>query len=170
MQQGKYNWTATRPCWKIDSFMPEVLVCWRCTEKITIKIERAVSVILRASPATRCSFQQLLQCPAVAVTSGNSHIRFPEVVSKCQTRKLFPSHRRSSPVTAWDNYIIIATFEGLKQPLGLKQLLLVSGEAPTSSVFSKLFQVVQIVSNCYYVRPAASLLPNDYYLFDKQSW
>ena len=34
--------------WKINSFLPEVSVCWRCTEKMTIKIERAFSVILRA--------------------------------------------------------------------------------------------------------------------------
>ena len=45
-------------------------------------------------------------------------------------------------MTAWYNYIIIATFEGLKQPLGLKepqglkQLILVSGTAS---------QIVQIV-------------------------
>ena len=35
------------PCWKIHSFLSEVSVCWSCTEKITIKIERAFSVILR---------------------------------------------------------------------------------------------------------------------------
>ena len=46
------------PCWKINSFLSEISVCWSCTEKITIKIERAFSVILRALPATRRSFQQ----------------------------------------------------------------------------------------------------------------
>ena len=54
-------------------------------------------------------------------------------------------------MTAWYNYIIIATFEGLKQPLGLKQPqglkqpILVSGAAPqiVSSCF-KLFQVVKL--------------------------
>ena len=45
-------------------------------------------------------------------------------------------------MTAWYNYIIIATFEGFKQPLwlkqpqGLKQPILVSGAEP------------QIVSSC----------------------
>ena len=47
--------------WKINSFLSEILVCWSCTEKITIKIEKAFSVILRALPATRHSFQQLPQ-------------------------------------------------------------------------------------------------------------
>ena len=56
------------PCWKINSFLPEVSVCWRCTEKI-IKIERAFSVILRASPATRRSFQQSPQLPAVTTAN-----------------------------------------------------------------------------------------------------
>ena len=32
------------------------------------------------------------------------------------------------------------------------------------------FSVFKIVSNCYYVRSAASLSPKDRYLFDKQSW
>ena len=89
--------------------------------KIAIKIERAFSVILRTSPATHLSFQQSPQLPNVAVTSsscGNlwqlSSICFPEIVSKCQTGKSFPSNWRSSPVTAWYNYIIIATFEGWK--------------------------------------------------------
>ena len=44
--------------WKINSFLSEISVCWSCTEKITIKIERAFSVILRASPAICHSFQQ----------------------------------------------------------------------------------------------------------------
>ena len=55
-------------------------------------------------------------------------------------------------MTACYDYIIIATFEGLKQPQRSKQPLLVSGAAvSTSSVFYvvsssfKLFQVVQIV-------------------------
>ena len=60
--------------------------------KITIKIERAFSVIFRALLITRDSFQLSLQPPAVAVPSGNS----PSFVSKCQTGKLFTSHQRSS--------------------------------------------------------------------------
>ena len=56
-------------------------------------------------------------------------------------------------MTAWYNYIIIATFEGLKQPLGLKQPqglkqpLLVSGAGPVQcfEICFILFQVVQIV-------------------------
>ena len=44
-------WYYIHPCWKINSFLSEISVCRSCTEKI-IKIERAVSVILRASPAT----------------------------------------------------------------------------------------------------------------------
>ena len=59
-------------------------------------------------------------------------------------------------MTTWYNYIIIATFEGLKQPLGLKQPeglkqpLLVSGAAPVQCFQNcfKLFQVVKIVSSC----------------------
>ena len=49
-------------------------------------------------------------------------------------------------MTAWYNYIIIATFEGLKQPLilkqpqGLKWPLLVSGEHQ--------FSIFKIVSSC----------------------
>ena len=134
-------------------------------------MERAFSVILWALSATRRSFQQSLQPPAVAVTSGNSL----KLVSKCQTGTLFPSHWRSSPVTACYNYIIIATFEGLKQPLGLKQPqglrqpLLVSGAAPVQC-FENCFKQFQIVSNCYYIRSAASLSSNDCYFFDKQSW
>ena len=59
-----------------------------------------------------------LQLAAVEATSSSccnlwqlAHIHFPEVVSKCQTGKLFPSHHRSSPVTAWYNYIIIANLK-----------------------------------------------------------
>ena len=51
--------------WKINSFLPEISVCWNCTEKITIKIERAFSVILSASPATRRSFQLSPHHPTV---------------------------------------------------------------------------------------------------------
>ena len=95
-----------------------------------------------AAASNSCrSIQQSLQPTAVAVTSGNS----PAFVSKCQTWKLFPSHRRSSPVTAWYNYIIIATFEKLKQPQGLKQPpLLVSGAAPVKCFQNclKLFKLL----------------------------
>ena len=45
------------PRWKINSCLSEISVCWSCTEKITFKIERAFSVILRASPAIPRSFQ-----------------------------------------------------------------------------------------------------------------
>ena len=76
-------------------------------------------------------------------------------------------------MTAWYNYIIIATFEelkqplGLKQPQGLKQPLLVSGAVQVRCFQNclKLFKV----SNCYYIKSAASLSPNDCCLFDKQS-
>ena len=53
-----------------------------------IKIERAFSVILRASKATLRSFQQSPQPPAVALTPGNS----PALVS----RKSFPSAKLGS--------------------------------------------------------------------------
>ena len=75
-------------------------------------------------------------------------------------------------MTAWYNYIIIATNEGLKQPLGLKQpqelkqALLVSGAAPVHC-FQHCLKLFPVVSNCYYIRSAASLSPNDY-LFNKQ--
>ena len=76
----------------------------------------------------------------VAATSGNSHL-FPS--AKLGSSKVFPSHRRSSPVTAWYkltyNYIIIiATFEELKQPL------LVSGAVPVQC-FENCFILFQIV-------------------------
>ena len=140
-----------RPCWKINSFLSEVSVCWSCTEKI-IKIERAFSVILRALPVTRRSFQhfrsfqQSPQLPTVAATSSSccnlwklSHICF-----QVPNWEVVLSHWRLSPVTAWCNYILIATLEGLKQPLWLKppellkQPLLVSGAAP-----------VQCFQNCF---------------------
>ena len=88
---------------------------------------------------------------------------------------LFQTCQRLSPVTAWYNYIITATFEGLKQPLGLKQPqglkqpLLVCGAAPVQC-FQNCFKLFKIISNCYYIRSTASLLPNDCYLFDTQSW
>ena len=53
------------PRWKINSFLSEISVCWSCMEKITIKIERAFFVILRASSAIRRSFQPLPQHPTV---------------------------------------------------------------------------------------------------------
>ena len=73
------------PCWKINSFLSEISVCWSCTEKI-IKIERAFSVILQTLPATRRSYQQTLQLPTVAVanlwfnkqlTTANARWRLP---------------------------------------------------------------------------------------------
>ena len=51
-------------------------------------------------------------------------------------------------MTPWHNYIIIATFEGLKQPQGLKQKLLVSGAAPVQH-FENCFILFQVVSNCF---------------------
>ena len=63
--------TAVRPCWKMNSFLSEVLVCWSCTEKITIKIERAFSVILQASSVTSSSFQQSPQLPTVGAASNS---------------------------------------------------------------------------------------------------
>ena len=65
-------------------------------------------------------------------------------------------------MTAWYNYILIATFEGLKQPSGLKQ-----PQGLKQSVAEHQFSVFKIVTNCYYVRSAASLLPNDYLLINK---
>ena len=55
--------------WKINCFLFEILVCWSCTKKITIKIERAFSIILLALSATRCSFQQWPQLPTVTVAN-----------------------------------------------------------------------------------------------------
>ena len=52
-----------RPRWKINSFLSEISVCWNSAEKITIKIEKAFSVILRALPAIRSSFQPSPQQP-----------------------------------------------------------------------------------------------------------
>ena len=46
------------PRWKINSFLSEISVCWSCTEKITIKIERAFSVISVTASSCRRSFQQ----------------------------------------------------------------------------------------------------------------
>ena len=57
--------TGAKPRWKINSFLSEISVCWSCTEKITLKIERAFSVILRASPAIPWSFQPSPQHPTV---------------------------------------------------------------------------------------------------------
>ena len=58
-----------RPKWKINSFLSEISVCWSCTEKITIKIERAFSAILLASPATRRSFQLSTRLPTVTAAN-----------------------------------------------------------------------------------------------------
>ena len=55
--------TQVEPRWKINSFLSEISVCWSSAEQITIKIERAFSVMLRASPAIRCSFQPSPQHP-----------------------------------------------------------------------------------------------------------
>ena len=169
---GNSNLTVN-PSWKIDNFLSEVSVCWSCTEKITIKIERAFSVTLRASPAIR------LQLPAVAVTSSSwcnlwqlSYIRVPEVVSKCQTGKLFPSHRRMEVVSS-DRMVQLYYYNNIwkVKPKRSKQpdILLASGAAPVQC-FQNCFKSFQVVSNCYYVKSAASLSPNNCYMFDKQSW
>ena len=44
------------PRWKINSFLSEISVCWSCTEKITLKIERAFSVILRPRQQSTAAF------------------------------------------------------------------------------------------------------------------
>ena len=78
----------TLPRWKINSFLSEISVCWRCTEKITIQIERAFSVILRASPATLRSFQPLPQHPIVAA----ENLRFNTPLATANARWRLPSH------------------------------------------------------------------------------
>ena len=60
---GKLTLCVTcKPRWQINS--SEISVCWSCVEKI-IKIKRALSVILLASPASCHSFQLSLQLPTV---------------------------------------------------------------------------------------------------------
>ena len=76
------------PRWKINSFLSEISVCWSCTEKIRIKIERAFSVILWASPATRRSFQPSLQRPTVAA----ENLRFNTQLATANARWRLPSH------------------------------------------------------------------------------
>ena len=56
--------------------------------KITIQIQRAFSVILRTSPATRCSFQPLPQHPTVAA----ENLRFNTPLATANTRWRLPSH------------------------------------------------------------------------------
>ena len=82
------NWTPLQPRWKINSFLSEITVCWRCTEKITIQIERAFSVILRASPATHRSFQPLPRHPTVAT----ENLRFNTPLATANARWRLPSH------------------------------------------------------------------------------
>ena len=72
------------PRWKINSFLSEISVCWICTEKITLKIERARSVILRASPAICRSVQQCRSKPQIKYTIGNC---------KCKMASFKPHHR-----------------------------------------------------------------------------
>ena len=89
----RYRHPSSLPCWKINSFLPEVSVCWRCTDKRTVKIESTFSVTLPASPATRRSFQQSPQLPAVA----------PAFNSRCNLQQLlelphsFPRRRFQVP-------------------------------------------------------------------------
>ena len=80
--------TVGLPRWKINSFLSEISVCWRCTEKIIIQIERAFSVILRASPATRRSFQPSPQHPTVAA----ENLRFNTPLATANARWCLPSH------------------------------------------------------------------------------
>ena len=80
-----------QPRWKINSFLSEISVCWRCTEKITIQIEfieRAFSVILRASLATRRSSQPSPQHPSVAA----ENLRFNTPLATANARWRLPSH------------------------------------------------------------------------------
>ena len=76
----------TGPCWKINSFLSEISVCRSCAEK-RIKIERAFSIILRASPATHRSLQQSPQLPTVTV----ANLRFNKQLATADARWLFPS-------------------------------------------------------------------------------
>ena len=87
-----YQWFTMSPRWKINSFLSEISVCWSCTEKITIKIERAFSVILLASPATRSSFQLSPQLPTVTaanlgfnaqLATANARWRFASLSIRC---------------------------------------------------------------------------------------
>ena len=76
------------PRWKINSFLSEISVCWRCMEKITFQIERAFSVILRASSATRRSSQPSPQHPTVAA----ENLRFNTPLATANARWHLPSH------------------------------------------------------------------------------
>ena len=78
--------------WKINSFLSEISVCWSCTEKITIKIERAFSTILLASPATHRSFQLSPQLPTVTaanlgfnaqLATANARLRLASLSIRC---------------------------------------------------------------------------------------
>ena len=150
--------------WKINRFLSEVLVCWSCAEKITIKIERAFSVTLWALPATRRSFQQSPQLPTVTATSSsccnlqqllwpletlphsfprgcfqvpNWEVvsKSPEVVSSDRIVQLY----YNSNILRFETAIIVETAIRVKTAI-------ISQLRCTSSVFSKLFQ---IVSSCF---------------------
>ena len=73
--QNRDQW---KPRWKINSLLSEISICWSCTEKITIKIERAFSVISVAASSCHRSFQLSPQLPAVAAAS-NSHRSKPRI-------------------------------------------------------------------------------------------
>ena len=96
------------PCWKINSFLSEISVCCSCTEKITIKIERAFSVILQALPATCRSFQQTPQLPTVAV----ANLRFNKQLVTANARWCLPSPALvdcivNSSAVCWHKHLLI---------------------------------------------------------------
>ena len=89
---AKWLVQTAKPRWKINSFLSEISVCWSCTEKITIKTERAFSVILLASPATRRSFQLSPQLPTVKaanlgfnaqLATANARWRLASLLIRC---------------------------------------------------------------------------------------
>ena len=98
-------WT---PCWKINSFLSEISVCWSCTKKITIEIEIAFFVILWALPATRRSFQQSSQLPTVAV----ANLRFNKQLATANARWRLPSPALvdcviDSSTVCWHKHLLI---------------------------------------------------------------
>ena len=102
---GVYKGT---PRWKINSFLSEISVCWRCAEKLTIQIERAFSVILQASLATCRSFQPLPQRPTVAT----ENLRFNTPLATANARWRLPSHTivdciADSSTVCWHKRLLI---------------------------------------------------------------
>ena len=83
------SYSADWPRWKINSFLSEISVCWSCMEKIMIKIGRAFSVILRASPAIRRSSQPSPQHPTVP---SKPLIKYAIGDCKCKMASSKPHH------------------------------------------------------------------------------